>query len=57
MPSRGNMRHSDNEPYIRLTVARRRRYCTVFPSTKSAVEVEGRSPLWIKVVGSAELPD
>ena len=28
----------------RLTVARRRRRCTVFPSTKSAVEVEGRSP-------------
>src|SRR5215472_13251961 len=37
-------RHSDNEPNIRLTVARRRRLCTVFPSTKSAVKVEGWAP-------------
>ena len=39
------------EHYIRLTVARRRRYCTVFPSTKSAVDVEGQSPLRAKDVG------
>ena len=44
------------EHYIRLTVARRRRYCTVFPSTKSAVNVRGQSPLRIKDVGGARPP-
>jgi len=44
------------EHYIRLTVARRRRCCTVFPSTKSAVGVKGQSPLRIANVGSARPP-
>jgi len=45
-----------NEPYIRLTVARRQRFHTVFPSTKSAVVVEGRRPLWVASVGGTKPP-
>jgi len=41
---------------VRLTVARRRRLCTVFPSTKSAVKVEGQCPLWVANTGGAKLP-
>ena len=39
---------------VRLTVARRRRRFTVFPSTKSAVVVEGRRPLWVANVGDSK---
>ena len=42
------------EHYIRLTVARRRRCCTVFPSTKSAVDGEGQSPLRVTDVGGTK---
>ncbi len=44
------------EQNARLTVARRRRLYTVFPSTKSAVIVEGQSPLWVTSFGSAKPP-
>jgi hypothetical protein len=37
---------------VRLTVARRRRISTVFPNTKSAVLVEGLSPLWVAVLAA-----
>ena len=39
---------------VRLTVARRRRLCTVFPSTKSAVKVEGPGPLWVAKIRRRE---
>jgi len=39
------------ERNIRLTVARRRRSFTVFPSTKSALMVEGQGPLWVSNCG------
>ena len=45
-----------NELHIRLTVARRRRFFTVFPSTKFAVIVEGRRPLWVAHVGGTKPP-
>src|SRR5215472_3333881 len=38
------------ELHIRLTVARRRRFLTVFPSTNSAVVVEGRRPLRVSLI-------
>jgi hypothetical protein len=41
---------------VRLTVARRRRHCTVFPSTKSAVKVEGLGPLWVAKFGGLRPP-
>jgi len=44
------------ERNTRLTVARRRRLYTVFPSTKSAVIVEGQGPLWVRSFGSTKPP-
>ena len=38
-----------SEPHIRLTVARRRRFLTVFPSTKSAVIVRGGARCGLQV--------
>jgi hypothetical protein len=53
-PSRSEMAAVARKRKVRLTVARRRRHCTVFPSTKSAVEVKGLGPLWVAIFGGAK---